>query len=72
MHLVYPPPPPGKKNCITIVFVFLGRLQYPGETGNNGYAKFWVLTRCSMVHVKMVNINFHVQRKVHVTTTEHI
>ena len=37
-----PPPPPKKKKLYNRCLQFLlGRLCYPGEIGNNSYAKFW-------------------------------
>ena len=37
-----PPPPPPKKRMHNRCLQFLlGRLCYPGEIGNNSYAKFW-------------------------------
>ena len=56
------PPPPKKKilhnHCLGFL---LGQLLYPGEIGNNGYAKFGGAKRgggekkSSMVYVKVVN-----------------
>ena len=50
MHLVRP----------TILYnhrdrFLIGRLLFPGEIGNNGYAKFGGLPRSIMVYVKMPN-----------------
>ena len=40
-HLPPPPPPPKKKKLRTFGFQFLlGRLQYPEDMKNKGYAKF--------------------------------
>ena len=42
-HLHIPhkaPPPPKKKNCISIVFNFFGTAVIPGEMKNKGYKNF--------------------------------
>ena len=40
MHIVYPPHPPPQTLHNHCLGFLLGQLSYPGEIGNNGYAKF--------------------------------
>ena len=63
MHVVYPtlpsPPPPRKSPNPFLYTHFLrfllGRLLFPGEIGNNGYAKCWGGKQGALFYVKMVH-----------------
>ena len=60
MHLAYPLPPP-RNFASPLSLISLGTtVKYPGEIGNNGYAKFWEVNKvhCIMVYVKMVACTF--------------